>query len=150
MAAGACFGTTWILRRLPDTAPLQRVAASPWLYAIRAGTSVVTVLTVTGLAHLLGPKWSGLMVGYPVNSLPVMVILHSHYGRDVIRSFIKIFPAGIFGVCLFNLVAWLVPGAPRSQPHHRARLRGGHRVSGDGRVGARAGPVAWPPPLLAT
>ena len=107
VAAGACFGTTWMLRRLPDTAPLQRVAASPWLYAIRAGTSVVTVLTVTGLAHLLGPKWSGLMVGYPVNSLPVMVILHSHYGRDVIRSFIKIFPAGIFGVCLFNLVAWL-------------------------------------------
>ena len=107
VAAGACFGTTWILRKLPDTAPLRRVAASPWLYAIRAGTSVITVLTVTGLAHLLGPKWSGLMVGYPVNSLPVMVILHSHYGRDVIKSFIKIFPAGIFGVCLFNLVAWL-------------------------------------------
>lgn len=107
VAAGACFGISWILRRLPDTAPLQRISASPWLYALRAGTSVLTVLTVTGLAHLLGPKWSGLMVGYPVNSLPVMVILHSHYGREVIKSFIKIFPAGIFGVCLFNLVAWL-------------------------------------------
>ena len=107
VAAVACFGTTWILRRLPGSAPLRRVAASPWLYAIRAGTSVITVLTVTGLAHLLGPKWSGLMVGYPVNSLPVMVILHSHYGREVIKSFVKIFPAGIFGVCLFNLVAWL-------------------------------------------
>ncbi len=47
------------------------------------------------------------MVGYPVNSLPVMVILHSHYGREVIKSFVKMFPAGIFGVCLFNLVAWL-------------------------------------------
>jgi hypothetical protein len=107
VAAGACFGISWILRRLPDTTPLQRISASPWLYAIRAGTSVLTVLTVTGLAHLLGPKWSGLMVGYPVNSLPVMVILHSHYGREVIKSFVKIFPAGIFGVCLFNLVAWL-------------------------------------------
>jgi hypothetical protein len=106
-AALACFGTTWILRRLPDTATLRRVTASPWLLAIRAGTSVFTVLTVTGLAHLLGPKWSGLMVGYPVNSLPVLVILHSHYGREVIKPFIKIFPAGIFGVCLFNLVAWL-------------------------------------------
>jgi len=56
VAAGACFGTSWMLRRLPDTAPFQRVAASPWLYAIRAGTSMVTVLTVTGLAHLLGPS----------------------------------------------------------------------------------------------
>lgn len=107
VAAAACFGATWLLRGLPGSAALQRVAASPWLYAVRAGTSVITVLTITGLAHLLGPKWSGLLVGYPVNSLPVMAILHSHYGRDVIKSFIKIFPAGIFGVCLFNLVAWL-------------------------------------------
>src|SRR5262249_2019296 len=107
LAAVACFGTTWIVRKLPDTATLRRVTASPGLLAVRAMTSVVTVLTVTGLAHLLGPKWSGLLVGYPVNSLPVMVILHSHYGHDVVKPFIKIFPAGIFGVCLFNLVAWL-------------------------------------------
>lgn len=107
LAAAACSGATWLLRKLPGTAPLSRVAASPFLLAIRAVASVVTVLTVTGLAHLLGPKWSGLLVGYPVNSLPVMVILHSHYGREVIKPFIKIFPAGIFGVCLFNLVAWL-------------------------------------------
>ena len=106
-AAVACFGATWILRKLPGTAPLRRVAASPSLLAIRAAGSVITVLTVTGLAHLLGPKWSGLLVGYPVNSLPVMVILHSHYGREVIKPFVKIFPAGIFGVCLFNLVAWV-------------------------------------------
>jgi len=106
-AAAACFGTTWMVRRLPDTATLRRVAASPSLLGMRAGIAAITVLTVTGLAHLLGPKWSGLLVGYPINSLPVMVILHSHYGREVIRAFIKIFPAGIFGVCLFNLVAWL-------------------------------------------
>jgi hypothetical protein len=106
-AALACFGTTFILRKLPGTATLRRVSASPGLLLLRAGTAVATVLTVTGLAHLLGPKWSGLLVGYPVNSLPVMVILHLHYGRDVIKPFIKIFPAGIFGVCLFNLVAWL-------------------------------------------
>jgi len=107
LAAIACFGTTWIVRKLPDTATLRRVTTSPGLLAMRATTSVVTVLTVTGLAHLLGPKWSGLLVGYPVNSLPVMVILHSHYSHDVVKPFIKIFPAGIFGVCLFNLVAWL-------------------------------------------
>jgi hypothetical protein len=55
VAAGACFAPPGYFEA-PDTAPLQRVAASPWLYAIRAGTSVVTVLTVTGLAHLLGPS----------------------------------------------------------------------------------------------
>ncbi len=59
------------------------------------------------LAHLLGPKWSGLIVAFPVNTLPVVVILHWHYGSDVIKPFIKRWPSGVFGVCLFNLVAFL-------------------------------------------
>jgi hypothetical protein len=41
------------------------------------------VVTVTSLAHLLGPKWSGLIAAFPVNTLPVIVILHRHYGSDV-------------------------------------------------------------------
>ena len=62
---------------------------------------------MTSLAHLLGPKWSGLIVAFPVNTLPVIVILHWHYGSDVIKPFIKRFPSGVFGVCLFNVVAFL-------------------------------------------
>jgi hypothetical protein len=65
------------------------------------------VLTVTSLAQVLGPKWSGLVAGFPVNSLPVMAILHFHYGRQTIKPLVKLWPAGAFGICLFNLVAWL-------------------------------------------
>jgi hypothetical protein len=62
---------------------------------------------VTSLAHLLGPKWSGLIAAFPVNTLPVIVILNWRYGSDVIKLFIKRFPSGVFGVCLFNVVAFL-------------------------------------------
>jgi len=106
-AAAVCAGTSWVVRGLPDTAALRRVPTSPLLLATRAGASALTVLIVTSLAHLLGPKWSGLIVAFPVNTLPVIVILHWHYGSDVIKPFIKRFPAGAFGVCLFNLVASL-------------------------------------------
>jgi hypothetical protein len=58
-------------------------------------------------AHSIGPKWAGLVTRFPVNSLPVMAILHAHYGVGVVKPFIKIFPAAAFGICLFNLVAWL-------------------------------------------
>ena len=63
------------------------------------------MLAVTSTAHLLDPKWSDLVVGFPVNSLPVMALLHARYGAGVIMPFIRIFPAGAFGICLFNLVA---------------------------------------------
>ena len=46
-----------------------------------------------------------LVAGFPVNGLPVMAILHYQYGADVVKPFIRIFPAGAFGICLFNLVA---------------------------------------------
>ena len=106
-AVAVCAGTAWLVRRLPDTAALRRVPTSPFVLATRAAVSVVTVLAVTSSAQMLGPKWSGLIVGFPVNSLPVMAILHAQYGADVTRPFIRIFPAGAFGICLFNLVASL-------------------------------------------
>ena len=83
LAAAVCAGTAWLVRRLPDTATLKRAPASPLILATRAGASVLTVVTVTSLAHLLGPKWSGLVAGFPVNGLPVMAILHYQYGADV-------------------------------------------------------------------
>jgi hypothetical protein len=108
LAAAVCGATAWLVRTLPDTAPLRRVPSSPLVLATRAAVSAVTVIAVTSLAHLLGPKWSGLILGFPVNSLPVMAILHAQYGADVTKPFIRIFPVGAFGICLFNVVASLV------------------------------------------
>ncbi|MGH7400616.1 MAG: hypothetical protein ACRELW_24090 [Candidatus Rokuibacteriota bacterium] len=107
LAALLCLGVGWLVRRLPDAAIRRPVRASAFLLATRAAAAVVTVLSVTSLAQALGPKWSGLIVGFPVNSLPVMAILHAHYGSAVILPFIRIFPVGAFGLCLFNLVASL-------------------------------------------
>jgi len=104
-AAAVCGGTAWLVRRLPDTAAFRRVPTSPLMLAARASASVITVLAVTSSAHVLGPKWSGLIVGFPVNGLPVMAILHAQYGAHVTKPFIRIFPVGAFGICLFNLVA---------------------------------------------
>ena len=36
-----------------------------------------------------------------------MAILHAQYGPDVTKPFIRIFPVGAFGICLFDLVASL-------------------------------------------
>ena len=106
-AAAVCAVASLLVWRLPETAVLRRVPTSPLLLAARAAASALAVVVVTSLAHLLGPKWSGLIVAFPVNTLPVIVILHWHYGGDVIKPFIKRFPSGVFGVCLFNLVAFL-------------------------------------------
>lgn len=105
LAAVVCGAAAFFVRDLPDTAVLRRAPMSLPLLAARAGVSALTVLAVTSAAHLLGPKWSGLVVGFPVNSMPVMALLHARYGPHVVLPFVRIFPAGAFGICLFNLVA---------------------------------------------
>ncbi len=104
-AAVFCALAAWSVRGLPDTATLRRVRTSPSLVLARAMASAVTVVAVTSAARLLGPKWSGLVTGYPVNGLPVLAILHFHYGLDVVKPIIKIWPAGVFGLAIFNLVS---------------------------------------------
>jgi hypothetical protein len=104
-AAAVCLGTGYLVRHLPDSATLRRGPTSISLLAIRVAVSAITVLVVTSVAHVLGPKWSGLVVGFPVNGLPVMALLHARYGAEVTMPFIRMFPVGAFGICLFNLVA---------------------------------------------
>jgi hypothetical protein len=106
-AALVCFVASRLVRRLPDTAPLVRVRASAGLLLARAGVSAGMVIAITAVAQVLGPKWSGLVAGFPVNSLPVMAILHFHYGARTIEPMVKLWPTGAFGICLFNLAAWL-------------------------------------------
>src|SRR5215468_10521021 len=43
LAALVCGGTSWLVRRLPDTAVLRRVPTTPLLLVIRVATSVLTV-----------------------------------------------------------------------------------------------------------
>ena len=107
LAAALCAGTWWLFRRLPDTAPMRPIRVSASLVAVRAGLASVSVILFTSVAHALGPKWSGLLTGYPVNTLPVIAVLHYHYGLDVARATMKVWPLGAFGICVFNLVAWL-------------------------------------------
>src|SRR5262249_58968195 len=59
LAAIACFGTTWIVRKLPDTATLRRVTASPRLLAVRATTPAGTGLPLTGAPPPPRPHGSG-------------------------------------------------------------------------------------------
>ena len=106
-AAVVCFVSARLVRRLPDTASITPVRTSGARLGARVGVSALVVIAVTAAAEALGPRWSGLVLGFPANSLPVMAILHFHYGREAILPIVKIWPAGAFGNCLFNLAAWM-------------------------------------------
>src|SRR5689334_14929294 len=84
-AALVCFSSARLIRRLPDTASITALRTSAARLAARAAVSALVVIAITGAAETLRPRWSGLILAFPVNALPVMAILHFHYGRESIR-----------------------------------------------------------------
>jgi hypothetical protein len=82
--------------------PATEAAATPrpslWLRMIATATIVITV---TGLAHVLGPRWSGLLVPFPIASTVLVVAAHSAAGSDGALRVLRGLLPGLYGFALF-------------------------------------------------
>jgi len=65
---------------------------------------VLVVLLITRIAQLIGPQWSGLLSTFPVTLLPVVAILHHHYGADTVFTLLRELPFGLQAIVVFNFV----------------------------------------------
>lgn len=73
--------------------------------AARAGTAAAFVVAITSVAHLVGPQWSGLLIGFPMTFLPFLLIIHVAYSGDHARTIIRSFPLGLTSLLVFLVVA---------------------------------------------
>ncbi|GAB5374749.1 MAG: hypothetical protein AcusKO_12110 [Acuticoccus sp.] len=87
------------------TGALKAIRTGPRVLAIRAGIATALVLVVTGLAGVVGPRWAGLLAGFPVTLLPVLLIAHVTYSPRIAHGVIKGFPYGIGSLVVCALVA---------------------------------------------
>ncbi|MDP6166695.1 MAG: hypothetical protein QGI54_11230 [Gammaproteobacteria bacterium] len=69
---------------------------------VRAAIATVTVLLITGLAALIGPAWAGLLAGFPVVAFPLFLILHYHYGPELLTLSIKAYPMGLLSLLIYT------------------------------------------------
>ncbi|WP_135080997.1 hypothetical protein [Terasakiella sp. SH-1] len=74
-----------------------------WVTGVRAATACFVVLSITGLAHIMGPKMAGVMASFPSTVFPMIVIMHFTYGRGPVLTIIKHFPKGLGAMICFAL-----------------------------------------------
>lgn len=94
---------------LPTPPPASAPPPRPSLLLRMAATAGI-VLTVTGLAHLLGPRWSGLIVPFPIASTVLVVAAHRAAGGDgALLVLCGLLPA-LYGFALFCAAVsfWLI------------------------------------------
>jgi hypothetical protein len=78
MTFGFQFAALWIIGR-PTAVPAMS-APPKWDLPLRMGIAVAFVLSITGFAALLGPKWSGLLAPFPAFTLIMTAFSHQQHG----------------------------------------------------------------------
>lgn len=91
----------WLFRRA-GSAPIARpVRYTARLLFLRGSAAAVTIVFAVTLAELLGPRWAGLMAGFPATLLPTLLIIHLTYGRSSALAVLRTFPLGVVSVAIY-------------------------------------------------
>ena len=103
----AIFAALVLFRKIENVKILNRVRVTKRVILFRAGLASVIVLIISGLAAWIGPRWSGLLSGFPVALYPTMIILHFSYGAAPVHTLVRNFPRGMGALWTYILAVSL-------------------------------------------
>lgn len=90
----------------------QAAQHSKWDLLVRMAAASALVFTLTELAHVLGPNWSGLLTPFPVAASVLITAAHMHHGYSGALSVLSGILIGLisFGcfcaVLSYCIIAW--------------------------------------------
>ena len=93
----------WLLRKIDFAALVRPISYTAHLLLLRGGVAAALIITVITLAEILGPRWTGLLVGFPTTLLPTLLIIHFTHGTAATHAMIRNFPIGMGSIILYIL-----------------------------------------------
>lgn len=91
----------WLSRAI-ELKPVEKpVRYTPRLLIVRAGVAAILIVGIISLAEMLGPRWTGLLTGFPTIVLPTLLIIHLTYGAAQTHAIIRNFPVGLGSIILY-------------------------------------------------
>lgn len=96
---------TWLFR----SSEANKIRTKPKMtlarLLFRSGMASIFVVGITVIADAVGPHWAGLLIGFPMTFLPVLLIIHITYSAEHVRTIIRNFPLGLVGLLCFLIAA---------------------------------------------
>ncbi len=90
-----------LFSHIPEERVTRRVQLTVWHLCLRAGLAAIIVLSITSFSDAIGPRWSGLLIGFPITFLPFLLVIHVTYSRQHAHTIIRNFPTGLGGVIFY-------------------------------------------------
>jgi len=85
----------WLGREIEVKRVDRPVRYTPMLLILRGTVAAILVVSIITLAEILGPRWTGLLTGFPTIVLPTLLIIHLTYGAAQTHAIIRHFPVGL-------------------------------------------------------
>ncbi|QMW00514.1 hypothetical protein [Spirosoma foliorum] len=87
-----------------------KVRRLPFDIPIRMAVATLFVLAITGLAHVLGPSWSGILTPFPIMTSVLAIFSHTLLGSNAAITTLRGLVIGLLGFTTFLfLQAFLLP-----------------------------------------
>ncbi|MBD2702199.1 hypothetical protein IC229_16220 [Spirosoma sp. BT702] len=83
------------------TAPPADGRRLPFDIPIRMGVATLFVLIITGLAHVLGPNWSGILTPFPILTSVLAIFSHTLQGSNAAIVTLRGLVMGLLGFTTF-------------------------------------------------
>ncbi len=74
----------------------------------RTAIATTLVITITALAGQVGSYWAGILSAFPLILMPLVLIVHLHFGAACARSLLSHFPIGLWSVFCYSLTLSIV------------------------------------------
>lgn len=92
----------WRFRHIENVVIEKRVQLTLPVALVRGFAAAAMVLVITGLARIVGEKWTGVFSAFPVTLFPFLVVIHLTYGWAQTQVVIKHFPAGMGSLLVYT------------------------------------------------
>lgn len=90
-----------LYRKIKITNITNSVKTSKYTIFLRAISTTIVVLIVTGISGIVGVEWSGILSSFPTNIIVVLVIIHLNYRKKHVLTLIKGYPIGLIGLLIY-------------------------------------------------
>ncbi len=95
---------------IPPSVKPPKTQFSLKLILVRGLVTALTIASITGMARVIGPVWSGILSAFPIVLFQVLVFLHVEEGPKVYPGIITGFAYSVMNLLVFYLLlALLLP-----------------------------------------
>lgn len=100
-----------LFSRIPNQGIARQQRVTPAILAFRGLFAAAVILGITGMAGVVGARWSGLFAAFPTTILPSVAVIHHRYGKDAALSLFRELPLGMIAILVFaTAVHFTYPG----------------------------------------